>query len=267
MAEQLLYKVEGTTYNDLLTGIHTLLSNISSVKGTVVSSTEISFVINNDARSIKLEDVTDGISVYVDDYYAGKVTVDSNLYTYITYSENTLSIMSYADRLKHTNFTSIGIIGKYIFVLKKSGKADNGTTILYLNSANIWNSVSKKNCGCYFSSPEKTDMFLPTGISYSNELNEIAEIYPLNFYIQDTPQVLNKWCYVGTTDAIGIVNMRNMANRHISQVDYPTSGSKYACFSVEDRREKGYNYDGVAFKLTTRTSKTEDDSSVIPSVQ
>ena len=119
MAEQLLYKVEGTTYNDLLTGIHTLLSDISSVKCTVVSSTEISFVINDDVRSIKLEDVTDGISVYVDDYYAGKVTVDSNLYTYINYSENTLSIMSYADRLKHTNFTSIGIIGKYIFVLKR----------------------------------------------------------------------------------------------------------------------------------------------------
>lgn len=98
-----------------------------------------------------------------------------------------------------------------------------------------------------------------------NVLNEISLIMPSYFYIRKPPKAIDVWSYVGKSNDICYVNMYNMENYHIVQQDYPTTGDKYICCTLYKRRTDCYA--GVAIRLTDKIDKTEDDGSVIPSIQ
>lgn len=98
-----------------------------------------------------------------------------------------------------------------------------------------------------------------------NVLNEISLIMPSYFYIRKTPKAVDVWSYVGKSNDICYVNMYNMDNYHIAQQDYPITGDKYICCALYKRRTVCYA--GVAIRLTNKIDKTEDDGSVIPSIQ
>ena len=98
-----------------------------------------------------------------------------------------------------------------------------------------------------------------------NVLNEISLIMPSYFYIRKPPKALDVWSYVGKSNDICYVNMYNMENYHIVQQDYPVTGDKYICCALYKRRTVCYA--GVAIRLTDKIDKTEDDASVIPSIQ
>ena len=98
-----------------------------------------------------------------------------------------------------------------------------------------------------------------------NVLNEISLIMPSYFYIRKPPKALDVWSYVGKSNDICYVNMYNMENYHIVQQDYPVTGDKYICCALYKRRTVCYA--GVAIRLTDKIDKTEDDGSVIPSIQ
>ena len=98
-----------------------------------------------------------------------------------------------------------------------------------------------------------------------NVLNEISLIMPSYFYIKKPPKAIDVWSYVGKSNDICYVNMYNMENYHIVQQDYPTTGDKYICCTLYKRRTACYA--GVAIRLTDKIDKTEDDGSVIPSIQ
>ena len=98
-----------------------------------------------------------------------------------------------------------------------------------------------------------------------NVLNEISLIMPSYFYIRKSPKAIDVWSYVGKSNDICYVNMYNMENYHIVQQDYPTTGDKYICCALYKRRTVCYA--GVAIRLTDKIDKTEDDGSVIPSIQ
>lgn len=98
-----------------------------------------------------------------------------------------------------------------------------------------------------------------------NVLNEISLIMPSYFYIRKPPKAINVWSYVGKSNDICYVNMYNMENYHIVQQDYPVTGDKYICCALYKRRTVCYA--GVAIRLTDKIDKTEDDGSVIPSIQ
>lgn len=98
-----------------------------------------------------------------------------------------------------------------------------------------------------------------------NVLNEISLIMPSYFYIRKPPKAIDVWSYVGKSNDICYVNMYNMDNYHIAQQDYPVTGDKYICCALYKRR--AVCYAGVAIRLTDKIDKTEDDGSVIPSIQ
>ena len=98
-----------------------------------------------------------------------------------------------------------------------------------------------------------------------NVLNEISLIMPSYFYIRKPPKAIDVWSYVGKSNDICYVNMYNMENYHIVQQDYPITGDKYICCALYKRRTVCYA--GVAIRLTDKIDKTEDDGSVIPSIQ
>ena len=98
-----------------------------------------------------------------------------------------------------------------------------------------------------------------------NVLNEISLIMPSYFYIRKPPKAIDVWSYVGKSNDICYVNMYNMENYHIVQQDYPITGDKYMCCALYKRRTVCYA--GVAIRLTDKIDKTEDDGSVIPSIQ
>ena len=98
-----------------------------------------------------------------------------------------------------------------------------------------------------------------------NVLNEISLIMPSYFYIRKSPKAIDVWSYVGKSNDICYVNMYNMENYHIVQQDYPITGDKYMCCALYKRRTVCYA--GVAIRLTDKIDKTEDDGSVIPSIQ
>lgn len=98
-----------------------------------------------------------------------------------------------------------------------------------------------------------------------NVLNEISLIMPSYFYIRKPPKAIDVWSYVGKSNDICYVNMYNMDNYHIVQQDYPITGDKYICCALYKRRTDCYA--GVAIRLTDKIDKTEDDGSVIPSIQ
>lgn len=98
-----------------------------------------------------------------------------------------------------------------------------------------------------------------------NVLNEISLIMPSYFYIRKPPKAIDVWSYVGKSNDICYVNMYNMENYHIVQQDYPVTGDKYICCALYKRRTVCYT--GVAIRLTDKIDKTEDDGSVIPSIQ
>ena len=98
-----------------------------------------------------------------------------------------------------------------------------------------------------------------------NVLNEISLIMPSYFYIRKPPKAIDVWSYVGKSNDICYVNMYNMENYHIVQQDYPVTGDKYICCALYKRRTVCYA--GVAIRLTDKIDKTEDDGSVIPSIQ
>ena len=98
-----------------------------------------------------------------------------------------------------------------------------------------------------------------------NVLNEVSLIMPSYFYIRKTPKAIDVWSYVGKSNDICYVNMYNMDNYHIAQQDYPVAGDKYICCALYKRRTVCYA--GVAVRLTDKIDKTEDDGSVIPSIQ
>lgn len=98
-----------------------------------------------------------------------------------------------------------------------------------------------------------------------NVLNEISLIMPSYFYIRKPPKAIDVWSYVGKSNDICYVNMYNMENYHIVQQDYPVTGDKYICCALYKRRTVCYA--GVAIRLTDKIEKTEDDGSVIPSIQ
>ena len=98
-----------------------------------------------------------------------------------------------------------------------------------------------------------------------NVLNEISLIMPSYFYIRKPPKAIDVWSYVGKSNDICYVNMYNMENYHIVQQDYPVTGDKYICCALYKRRTVCYA--GVAVRLTDKIDKTEDDGSVIPSIQ
>ena len=98
-----------------------------------------------------------------------------------------------------------------------------------------------------------------------NVLNEISLIMPSYFYIRKPPKAIDVWSYVGKSNDICYVNMYNMENFHVVQQDYPITGDKYICCALYKRRTVCYA--GVAIRLTDKIDKTEDDGSVIPSIQ
>lgn len=98
-----------------------------------------------------------------------------------------------------------------------------------------------------------------------NVLNEISLIMPSYFYIRKPPKAIDVWSYVGKSNDICYVNMYNMENYHIVQQNYPVTGDKYICCALYKRRTVCYA--GVAVRLTDKIDKTEDDGSVIPSIQ
>lgn len=98
-----------------------------------------------------------------------------------------------------------------------------------------------------------------------NVLNEISLIMPSYFYIRKPPKAVDVWSYVGKSNDICYVNMYNMENFHIVQQDYPVTSDKYICCALYKRRTVCYA--GVAIRLTDKIDKTEDDGSVIPSIQ
>lgn len=98
-----------------------------------------------------------------------------------------------------------------------------------------------------------------------NVLNEVSLIMPSYFYIRKPPKAIDVWSYVGKSNDICYVNMYNMDNYHIAQQDYPVTGDKYICCALYKRRTVCYA--GVAVRLTDKIDKTEDDGSVIPSIQ
>lgn len=98
-----------------------------------------------------------------------------------------------------------------------------------------------------------------------NVLNEISLIMPSYFYIRKPPKAIDVWSYVGKSNDICYVNMYNMENYHIVQQDYPVTGDKYICCALYKRRTVCYA--GVAIRLTDKIDRTEDDGSVIPSIQ
>ena len=98
-----------------------------------------------------------------------------------------------------------------------------------------------------------------------NVLNEVSLIMPSYFYIRKPPKAIDVWSYVGKSNDICYVNMYNMDNYHIAQQDYPVAGDKYICCALYKRRTGCYA--GVAVRLTDKIAKTEDDGSVIPSIQ
>ena len=98
-----------------------------------------------------------------------------------------------------------------------------------------------------------------------NVLNEVSLIMPSYFYIRKPPKAIDVWSYVGKSNDICYVNMYNMGNYHIVQQDYPVTGDKYICCALYKRRTVCYA--GVAIRLTDKIYKTEDDGSVIPSIQ
>ena len=98
-----------------------------------------------------------------------------------------------------------------------------------------------------------------------NVLNEISLIMPSYFYIRKPPKAIDVLSYVGKSNDICYVNMYNMENYHIVQQDYPITGDKYICCALYKRRTVCYA--GVAIRLTDKIDKTEDDGSVIPSIQ
>ena len=98
-----------------------------------------------------------------------------------------------------------------------------------------------------------------------NVLNEISLIMPSYFYIRKPPKAIDVWSYVGKSNDICYVNMYNMENYHVVQQDYPITGDKYICCALYKRRTVCYA--GVAIRLTDKIDKTEDDGSVIPSIQ
>lgn len=99
----------------------------------------------------------------------------------------------------------------------------------------------------------------------TNTLNGISLILPTLFYVRACPDELNIWSYISSTKDINTVNMYNMSSMHIIQEDYPVSGDRYVCILPYARRK--YTYSGIAIKLTNKLDITEDDNSVIPSVQ
>ena len=98
-----------------------------------------------------------------------------------------------------------------------------------------------------------------------NVLNGISLIMPSYFYVRKPPKAIDVWSYVGKSNDICYVNMYNMENYHIVQQNYPITGDKYICCSLYKRRTVCYA--GVAIRLTDKIDKTEDDGSVIPSIQ
>lgn len=98
-----------------------------------------------------------------------------------------------------------------------------------------------------------------------NVLNKVSLIMPSYFYIRKPPKAIDVWSYVGKSNDICYVNMYNMENFHIVQQDYPITGDKYICCALYKRRTVCYA--GVAVRLTDKIDKTEDDGSVIPSIQ
>lgn len=105
---------------------------------------------------------------------------------------------------------------------------------------------------------------------FVNELNEIAMIMPCQFFIKDSPHLLNVYKYAGQTDSIGYVSLYNMGNFHITQVRYPHSGDRYVCMQLHYLSASNveiYSFRGIAARLTEQLEKTVDDGTTLPSVQ
>lgn len=130
----------------------------------------------------------------------------------------------------------------------------------------------KSHLSTIYSSDEKDNWeSLPYNFNNSsgktvNVLNEISLIMPSYFYIRKPPKAIDVWSYVGKSNDICYVNMYNMENYHIVQQDYPITGDKYICCALYKKR-RTVCYAGVAIRLTDKIDKTEDDGSVIPSIQ
>lgn len=106
--------------------------------------------------------------------------------------------------------------------------------------------------------------FNPLGYG-ANTSNGIATVLPSLFYIKEQPYGMNTWSYIGKSDELNYVNMYNMSSYHILQKNYPVSGDRYVCITQYKRRK--FMYDGLAIRLTNRLDITEDDTSVVPSIQ
>lgn len=143
--------------------------------------------------------------------------------------------------------------------------------IIYNDDDNSFLMCIKNHLSNIYSSNEKDNWkSLPYNFHNSsgktvNVLNEISLIMPSYFYIRKPPKAIDVWSYVGKSNDICYVNMYNMENYHIVQKDYPITGDKYICCALYKRRTVCYA--GVAIRLTDKIDKTEDDGSVIPSIQ
>lgn len=91
----------------------------------------------------------------------------------------------------------------------------------------------------------------------TNTLNEITMVLPVYFYVKDSPEAVNMWKYIGTTNFFGLVSMYNMDTFHISQVDYPVSGNRYMCCSLYKRRT--IDFSGIAIKLSNTLESLSDN--------
>lgn len=143
--------------------------------------------------------------------------------------------------------------------------------IIYNDDDNSFSMCIKNHLSNIYSSNENDNWkSLPYNFHNSsgktvNVLNEISLIMPSYFYIRKPPKAIDVWSYVGKSNDICYVNMYNMENYHIVQQDYPVTGDKYICCALYKRRTVCYA--GVAVRLTDKIDKTEDDGSVIPSIQ
>lgn len=143
--------------------------------------------------------------------------------------------------------------------------------IIYNDDDNSFSMCIKNHLSNIYSSNENDNWkSLPYNFHNSsgktvNVLNKISLIMPSYFYIRKPPKAIDVWSYVGKSNDICYVNMYNMENYHIVQQDYPITGDKYICCALYKRRTVCYA--GVAIRLTDKIDKTEDDGSVIPSIQ
>lgn len=73
-----------------------------------------------------------------------------------------------------------------------------------------------------------------------NYLNCISLVMPLFFCVIREPKALNNFSYIGSTNIVNYVNMRNMSSGSLNSIDYPVNASEYNCFTVGKRRSSPY---------------------------